>query len=93
MSTTAASGSGEPPERRDYGSDRNLPRSALLEPAIRPDPQQQRFAPLLRAGQSRRYAAPDAGEALSRPRDALTCEIACAAAAIGNLGGRISSNH
>jgi hypothetical protein len=31
MSTTAASGSGEPPERRGYGSDKTLPRSGLLE--------------------------------------------------------------
>ena len=31
MSTTAASGSGEPPAGRDYGADKNLPRSGLLE--------------------------------------------------------------
>jgi hypothetical protein len=32
MSTTAASGSGEPPAGRDYGGDKILPRSGLLEP-------------------------------------------------------------
>jgi hypothetical protein len=37
MSTTAASGSGEPPAGRDYGGDKALPRSGLLEPAREPD--------------------------------------------------------
>ena len=34
MSTTAASGSGEPPAGRDYGADKNLPRSGLLEQGV-----------------------------------------------------------
>jgi hypothetical protein len=33
MSATAASGSGEPPEGRDYGGEETLPRSGLLEQA------------------------------------------------------------
>ena len=37
MSTTAASGSGEPPAGRDYGADKNLPRSGLLEQPVAPE--------------------------------------------------------
>ena len=37
MSTTAASGSGEPPAGRDYGADKNLPRSGLLEQPVAAD--------------------------------------------------------
>jgi hypothetical protein len=42
MPTAAASGSGEPPERSDYGAQRTLPRSGLLEHAIVGEPQQRR---------------------------------------------------
>lgn len=54
MSTTAASGSGESPAGRDYGDDKNLPRSGLLEP------------PLNRSAKQLRCLVPVALRALAR---------------------------
>jgi hypothetical protein len=65
MSMIAASGRGEPPTGRDYGGDKNLPRSGLLEHRHAGEPQQRRCAcccgPLM-PGVGRH-----SGEALSGP--------------------------